>query len=210
MRPEVTEPSTNNAIRDIVILGGGTAGWMAASYLAKALHGTVRITVMEAATIPKIGVGEATVPNLQRAFFDFLEIPEDEWMRQCNASFKIAVKFVNWRGGAAAGRDDHFYHPFGLLPNCDGLPLSHHWVRRRQSGNDEPFDYACFKEPPIMDAKRSPRHLDGRRATNYAWHFDAHLVADFLRDFAVRRHGVTHIIDELDHVILDDRGYIRA
>src|SRR5262249_18576294 len=102
------ETMTDNRIGKIVILGGGTAGWMAASYLGKALQGTVDITVLEAPAIPRIGVGEATVPNLQRAFFDYLGIAEDEWMRECNAGFKIAVKFINWRtdgDGQAMPRD---------------------------------------------------------------------------------------------------------
>jgi len=124
------EVDTSDAIKDVVILGGGTAGWMTATYLSKALQGTVRITVLEAPSIPKIGVGEATVPNLQRAFFDYLGIPEDEWMRSCNAAFKTAVKFINWHGPAKKGKSDHFYHPFGLLPNCDGIPLSHYWALR--------------------------------------------------------------------------------
>ncbi|MEH0532675.1 tryptophan 7-halogenase [Streptomyces stelliscabiei] len=80
---------------------------MTAAYLGKALENTVEITVLEAPTIPRIGVGEATVPNLQRVLFDFLGINEDEWMRECNASFKTAVRFVNWRtegkGEPAAG-----------------------------------------------------------------------------------------------------------
>ena len=209
----------SDAIRDVVILGGGTAGWMTASYLAKALQGSVRITVLEAPQIPTIGVGEATVPNLQRAFFDFLDLPEHEWMRHCNASFKMAVKLVNWRrprangdnGGNGHGDSDHFYHPFGLLPNCDGLPLSHYWVNRRlRAGDQSPYDYSCFREPPMMDRKLSPRHLDGRRATNYAWHFDARLVADFLRDFSVTTQGVHHVLDELIGVTHDERGYIEA
>src|ERR1022692_2352843 len=87
----------NSPIRTVVILGGGTAGWMAASYLAKALQWTVKIVVLEAPGIPRIGVGEATVPNLQRAFFNYLGIAEEDWMRECNASFKMAVKFINWR-----------------------------------------------------------------------------------------------------------------
>lgn len=89
--------STDTRLKKVVILGGGTAGWMTAAYLGKALQGTVDITVLEAPAIPRIGVGEATVPNLQRAFFDYLGIAEDEWMRECNASFKMAVRFVNWR-----------------------------------------------------------------------------------------------------------------
>jgi tryptophan 6-halogenase len=200
----------DQAIRDVVILGGGTAGWMTAAYLAKALQGSVRITLIEAASIPKIGVGEATIPNLQRAFFDYLGLPEEEWMRGCNAAFKMAVKFINWRAPARDGVSNHFYHPFGLPPTCDGMPLSHYWALRHHDGDRAPYDYECYKEPPIMDAKLAPRHRDGRRATNYAWHFDAHLVAAYLQNFSVSRQGVRHVVDELEGVVKDDRGFITS
>lgn len=192
---------------------------MAASYLSKALQRTVELTLLEAPSIPTIGVGEATVPNLQRVFFDYLGIPEDNWMRECNASFKTAVKFINWRtpgeGVAQArdwqGRPDYFYHPFGLLPSQEQIPLSHYWSYKRLNGEtDEPFDYACFREPAIMDALRAPRHRDGRPATYYAWHLDAQLVADFLRRFATEKQGIIHVNDELNEVQLDDRGFITA
>ena len=209
----------NDRIRSVVILGGGTAGWMTASYLGKALRGGVQITLLEAPSIPKIGVGEATVPNLQRVVFDHLGIPEDEWMRECNASFKMAVKFINWRTEGPAestartrnGRPDHFYHPFGLLPALDGVPLSHYWSYRLLNGDtDEPFDYACMVEPALMDAKRAPRFADGTPATTYAWHFDAHLVADFLRRFATEKQGVVHIQDEMVGVDQDENGFITS
>src|SRR5262245_12783761 len=108
----------DSRIKNVVILGGGTAGWMAACYLARYLQGSVKITLMEAPAIGKIGVGEATVPNLQKVFFDFLGLDESEWMRECNASFKTAVKFINWRTPgpgapkprALGRRTDHFYH----------------------------------------------------------------------------------------------------
>ncbi len=198
-------------IKNLVVLGGGTAGWMTASYLSKALQGSVRITVLEAPAIPRIGVGEASVPNLQRAFFDYLGLAEDDWMRHCNAAFKTAIKFVNWQAPATAdGVNNHFYHPFGLLPNCDDVPLSHYWLLRRRAGDGEPYDYACFKEPPVMDAKLSPRHLDGRKAVNHAWHFDAHLMADFLRDFSTKNQGVVHVMDELSGVTKDANGFLTA
>jgi hypothetical protein len=206
-------------IDSVVILGGGTAGWMTASYLGKALQGTARITVLEAPGIPRIGVGEATVPNLQKTFFDYLGLPEEEWMPECNAAFKMAVKFINWRtpgessphARADANGSDHFYHPFGLLPDHDQIPLSHYWYNERHNGRtDEPFDYACFREPAIMDANRAPRDLEGRPATRYAWHFDAHLVADFLRRFATGKQGVVHVEDELAEVVQDERGFITA
>lgn len=209
----------DNRIRNVVILGGGTAGWMTASYLGKALQGTATVTVLESPTVPRIGVGEASIPNLQSAFFDYLGIPEDEWMRECNAGFKTAVKFVNWRtsgeGEAMSrpfnGRDDHFYHPFGLLPSSDLIPLSHYWFAKRYRGEtDEPYDYACMKEPVIMDAKLAPRYRDGRPATRYAWHFDAQFVAKYLCRFATSRLGVQHVPDTLTEVLRDERGYITA
>jgi tryptophan 6-halogenase len=201
----------DNAIRNVVILGGGTAGWMTAAYLQKVLEGTVNITLMEADTIPKIGVGEATVPNLQRVFFDRLGLAEDEWMRECNAAFKMAVKFVNWRKREPGAPDNHFYHSFGLIPNVDDVPLSHYWVLRNQGRQvpDEAVDYACYREPPMMDAKLAPRFRDGKQATWYAWHFDANLVARYLRRIAIGW-GVRHVVDELESVEKTPDGSIRA
>lgn len=209
----------SSRIENVVVLGGGTAGWMVAAYLGKALEKNISITVLEAPAIPRIGVGEATVPNLQRVFFDFLGLAEEDWMPECNAAFKTAVKFINWRTPGESStqarplgsRTDHFYHPFGLLPEHDGVPLSHYWFNNFQAGRtDEPFDYACFREPAMMDALRAPRWPDGRRATRYAWHFDAQLVADFLCRFAVEKQGVIHLRDEMTHADQDSRGFITA
>jgi tryptophan 6-halogenase len=208
-----------NRIERVVILGGGTAGWMAASYLGKALGDGVSITVLEAPAIPRIGVGEATVPNLHKTFFDFLGLAEEDWMREVNASFKIGIKFINWRTPGAGQalprphgtRTDHYYHLFGLLPNVGNIPLSHYWVHKKLAGQtDEPFDYACYAGAPALDANLSPRFLDGRRWTNYAWHFDAALVADFLRRFAVTKQGAVHIEDRMTEALIDQRGHITA
>jgi hypothetical protein len=210
----------DNRIRNVLVLGGGTAGWMAASYLGKALGPAVTITVVEAPAIPRIGVGEATIPNLHKVFFDFLGLSEEEWMRECNASFKMGVRFINWRtpgvGEAQAreqstGRPDHFDHLFGLLPNYENLPLSHYWVHQRLTGaTDEPFDYACYRQPAVLDRKLSPRFADGTKWVNYAWHFDANLVADFLRRFATQKQGAVHIEDRFTHAEIDQRGFITA
>lgn len=204
-------------IKKVVILGGGTAGWMTASYLGKALGPTVKISVLESPAIPRIGVGEATVPNLHKVFFQFLGLAEEDWMRECNASFKMGVRFINWRtpgdGEPEArqhnGSPDHFDHLFGLLPNHEDLPLSHYWAEKHRSGQtDEPYDYACFREPPVMDAKLAPREASGAKWTNYAWHFDAQLVADFLRRFATKTMGVEHIEAQMSEVLTDERGFI--
>jgi len=202
-----TTRADESAIRKVVILGGGTAGWMAASYLKKAFP-DVEFTLLEAPSVPKIGVGEATIPNLQSVFFDFLGIPEHEWMRHCNASFKCGIKFVNWRS-PGDDKGEYYYHLFGILRNCDGVPLSHYWAHNRAAGDAEPFAYACYSEPPLLDAKLSPRFLDFRRAMYYAWHFDAHLVADYLRSVAVGW-GVEHVQDVLERVEHAPDGGIAA
>lgn len=209
----------DQCIKNVVILGGGTAGWMTASYLAKALQGSVNITVLEAPSIPRIGVGEATVPNLHKTFFAYLGLAEEEWMRECHAGFKMGIKFINWRTEgpgvpqprALGESSDYYYHLFGLLPEYDQLPLSHYWFYKKQQGQTGlPLDYACYKEPPALDANLAPRYLDGKRWTNYAWHFDAHLVADFLRRFATQKLHVEHIEGEMTEALRDERGFITA
>jgi tryptophan halogenase len=206
-------------IRKVVVLGGGTAGWMSAAYLGKALGRHATVTVLESESIPRIGVGEATVPNLHKTFFDYLGLSEDEWMRECNASYKMGVRFINWRtpgAGEAAARPlrsgtDHFDHLFGLLPTHDGLPISHYWAEQRlQERTEEQYDYACYREPPALDAKLAPRRADGSRWTNYAWHFDAQLVADFLRRFAIEKQGAVHVEGEMVDADIDERGFITA
>lgn len=82
---------SSQLIKNILIVGGGSAGWMTASYLAKAFGNKVNITLVESPEIPKIGVGEATIPNLQKVFFDFLGLKEEDWIPECNASFKAAI-----------------------------------------------------------------------------------------------------------------------
>jgi tryptophan halogenase len=209
----------DNRVKKVVILGGGTAGWMAASYLGKALQGTASITVLEAPGVPRIGVGEATIPNLQTAFFDFLGIPEDTWMRECNAAFKTGIKFVNWRTEGTPspnprvvdGTPDAFYHIFGVLPTHDQIPLSHYWFHNHRTGKTrETFVNSCFPEALAVDALRAPRFGDDRPATRYAWHFDANLVADFLRRFATGKQGVVHVADTMTEPIVDERGFVTA
>lgn len=196
-------------VRDVVVLGGGSAGWMTAAYLHKAFEGTVNVTLIEAPLIPRIGVGEATIPNLQSVFFDFLGIPEEEWMIECRASFKGAVKFINWTRPSSAGGDDHFYHPFDQIPICGNVPLSQYWFLKHQHLEAEPLDYTCFKDVPLLDAMRSPRMIDGTKKMSYAWHFDAHLLAEFLKRWATAR-GVRHIVDTFQQASLNEQGYISS
>ncbi|MEA2564427.1 MAG: tryptophan 5-halogenase [Acidobacteriota bacterium] len=209
--------------KSIVIVGGGSSGWMTAAYLKKALRG-VDITLVEAPHIKTIGVGEATFSTI-KLFFDYLGLEEREWMPACNGAYKLAIKFVNWT--KAGG---HFYHPFQRYEMIDGYNAAEWWLKLKR--DEEAFDYSCFAIPAICDAKRSPRYLDGRvfddkvqdyfangdRVPNsflsehsvqypYAYHFDAGLLAEYLEGYATQR-GVTRIADEVVHVALREDGGI--
>ena len=104
--------------KNIVIVGGGSAGWMTAAYLQKALDKVDTITVVESKSIRTIGVGEATFSTI-KLFFDFLGLEEQDWMPSCNATYKLAIKFANWRKDGA-----YFYHPFQRYETVDGYNMA--------------------------------------------------------------------------------------
>ncbi|MFI6627136.1 tryptophan halogenase family protein [Streptomyces sp. NPDC050528] len=205
-------------IRSVVVVGGGTAGWMSANYLKAAFGDRLRVTVVESDRIPTIGVGEATFSTV-RHFFEYLGLDERAWMPECGGSFKLGIRFQDW---AAPGH--HFYHPFERLRVVDGFPMADWWLHIGE--RDQGFDRQCFITPALCEARRSPRMLDGQlfvgdvdqslgRSTlaeqraqfPYAYHFDAARLALFLTRFGVER-GVHHIRDDVLKVGQDERGWI--
>jgi len=201
--------SSEGCIRRIVILGGGSSGWMSAAYLAHAFGREVDITVVESPAIGILGVGEASVPSIGAEFFDVLGLAEEEWMPESNAAFKIGIKYVDW-ARPPGSPDNTFYHVFGEAKLCEGLPLTHHWIQQAlRGGGGKPLSYACYPSAALCDAQRSPKYLDGRKAVPYAYHFDAALLGEFLRRWCLAR-GVTRIEDHVVDVRLDERGDIDA
>jgi flavin-dependent dehydrogenase len=205
-------------VRDVVIVGGGTAGWMTATYLQAAFGDRISVTLVESANVGTIGVGEATFSTI-RHFFTYLGLEEHEWMPACNATYKLGIKFQNWR---APGHD--FYHPFERVPVVSGFTLVEWWLKERRSGR---FDRDCFMMATLCDQNRSPRQLDGtlfeaglERADGerttlseqdtqfpYAYHFDASLLAGYLMKLGTRR-GARRIVDDVVDVDVDGRGWI--
>lgn len=205
-------------IRNVVIVGGGTAGWMSATYLKTAFGDRVSVTVVESDTVATIGVGEATFSTV-RHFFDYLGLDEREWMPECSGSYKLGIRFENWRGDGT-----HFYHPFERLRTSDGFNLAE-W-HLRLGGTTESFDRNVFITPYLCEARRSPRQfggglfasaldgplgrstLDEQRAQfPYAYHFDAALLARYLTRIGIER-GVRHVVDDVVEVGQDERGWI--
>ena len=173
-------------LRNIVIVGGGTAGWMTAAALANALAGgRTTIRLVESAEIGTVGVGEATVPHI-RFYNATLGIDEAEFMRRTKATFKLGIEFRNW------GRiGDSYIHPFGAFGSeSGGIPFHQLWLRMRAAGADWPLEDFSI---PILAARanRFSHPAQDPRAPlstfSYAYQFDAGLYAAFLRDFAERR-----------------------
>src|SRR5215211_1718681 len=205
-------------IESVVIVGGGTAGWMTASYLNAAFGGRVGVTLVESPKVGRIGVGEATFSTV-RHFFDYLGLDEREWLPKCAGSYKLGIRFQNWR------REGHyFYHPFERLRTVDGFTLADWWLLL--GDRSAPFDRQCFLTSALCEANSSPRLLDGslfatgldgsldrstlaeqRAQFPYAYHFDADRVAEFLAEWSTAR-GVRRVLDEVVHVGLDQRGWI--
>jgi tryptophan halogenase len=169
-----------SAIRTIVIVGGGTAGWMAAAALSKHFGGQCTIRLVESEEIGIVGVGEATIPHIV-SFNRILGIDEDEFLKATRGTFKLGIEFVNW---AAIG--DRYIHGFGKLgPDLDGLPFHHFWLRGVQAGLSADLgDYSINTAAPRRAKFMRPRQdMAGSPLGDitYAYHFDAGLYAQFLR-----------------------------
>ena len=176
----------DNRIRDIVIVGGGTAGWMAAAALAKiAGTQTHSITLVESEEIGSVGVGEATIPPII-VFNKLLGIDEDEFVRETHATFKLGIEFIDWR------RLNHcYFHHFGLFGAVmkDSVPFAHYWLRWVKSGGN-PDNLRFSSEAEAARLGRFARTQSGRSDVpniNYAFQFDAGRYAAFLRRFAEKR-----------------------
>jgi tryptophan 7-halogenase len=186
-------------IRDIVIVGGGTAGWMAAACFARLLKSPdIRIQVIESDAIGTVGVGEATIPHILY-FNRLLGLDEDAFVRTTNATFKLGIEFVNW--GRVGQRYIHPFGPYGV--NMEGLHFHHFWLRHARSGDVPDVDAYNLQVLAARAGKfqRPETKMQGSplQTISYAFHFDASLYAKFLREFSLAR-GVTRTEGKITRV----------
>ena len=193
------------AIQSIIILGGGTAGWMSAALLARKLGPTgIRITLVESEDIGTIGVGEATVP-LIRYFNDALGIDEFDFLRATQGSYKLGIEFCDW--GIVGNTHFHGFGDYG--EPIDGLSPHHYWLRLRAVGeagaiDDHSLAYALARRGKFTPCDpREPKY-------SHAYHFDATLYARYLRRLA-ESWGVTRVEGRVGDVALDgESGNIQS
>ena len=194
-------------VRHVVIVGGGTAGWMTAAALARLVPMGTAVTLVESDAIGTVGVGEATIPPI-RGFNAMIGVDEAEFLAATGGSFKLGIEFVDW-----GGLGERYLHPFGAFGfDIDGVRFHQYWRRRRAAGITEDIgDYALCAvaaragrfAPPSADPASILSQM------NHAYHFDAGLYARFLRARA-ERGGVRRIEGEVVHVDLDgETGHVR-
>ena len=190
----------------LLIVGGGTAGWMAALHMQDAWGNKgMDISLIESPTIGAVGVGEGTTPRL-REFYDRLGIPESEWMPACNATYKCGISFPQW--STVEGYESYF-HPF--FSAADKVYVQYFWdnCRQRREGFDipaHPDDF--FLTTALARQRRSPIPINEAADDSvYGYHFDAALMGEFLKEKATQR-GVTLIQDMITDVSVNEVGDI--
>ena len=196
-------------LKNIVIVGGGTAGWMTAAAFSRMLGSHYRIRLVESDEISTIGVGEATIPGI-KMFNNGLEIDEDEFLRCTQGTFKLGIEFVNW------GRiGDSYIHGFGKIGQDLGTVSCHHyWLKMRQAGAAADLEAYSINSAAPRQSKyvRSVAEMPGSPLGDIAnaFHFDAGLYAKFLRGYAEAR-GVVRTEGKIVNTVLREAdGFIKA
>ena len=195
-------------MKNIVILGGGTAGWMTANLLQKKWRQRgIQISVVESPDIGIIGVGEGSTPLLKE-FFDSLEISESEWMPQCNATYKNGISFNDW--STVPGYESYF-HPFPCSLDFATFGFLYKYTELRRKGADvlaHPNRFSLMaglteRKLAPLPAENFPFHFQ------YGYHFDSVLIGKFLREKA-KESGVSHIEATVEKVEQESDGSIKS
>jgi len=208
-------------IEHILIVGGGTAGWLTAAFLARTLGtaaGGIRVTLVESSDIPIIGVGEGSFPSI-RGTLAAIGIDEPRFIRECDATFKQGIEFVDWAhapGSAAAAHGKRYFHPFNAPSQRPGAPeLLPYWLlgdAAPPGGPGRAFADAVSMQQRVADAGRAPKRAsdgDYLGPMNYAYHFDAGKFAALLARHA-RSLGVAHLLATVERAELGPDGAIAA
>lgn len=194
--------------KSICILGGGTAGWIAASLFQHhwGPSGT-KVMLIESSLIGIVGVGEGSTPQL-KAFFDTIGIAEDEWMPRCNATYKTGIEFLGWSDRAGFSS---YFHPFPTDLDIHTAPQFFYNAQARRNGIDVPaHPDRFFLQRALAERRLAPLPpANFPFVTSYGYHFDAQLVGSFLREVAIGR-GVDHVDTQIMSVEMSAEGNVAA
>jgi glycine/D-amino acid oxidase-like deaminating enzyme len=192
----------SEAIKHIVVVGGGSAGWLVAGLLA-AEH-PLRVTLVESPAVPAIGVGEGTWPSM-RDTLQRIGVSESDFFRECDAAFKQGSRFNAWVTGQA---DDYYFHPFVLPQGYGDANLAAAWQQVRDK---LPFADLVSYQPHLCVQGRAPKQFSTPEfagVANYGYHLDAGKFGVFLREHCVGKLGVGHVLDHVEDIRSKENGDI--
>ncbi|MBU3004459.1 tryptophan halogenase family protein [Paraglaciecola arctica] len=198
-------------IKRIIVLGGGTAGWITAGILARK-HASnpeqqpIQISLIESADIGVVGVGEGTWPTMRKTLAQ-LGIAETQFIRHCGATFKQASKFVNW----IHGQNDVYYHPFTEPQGFNKVDPAPYWQSFVAPGCS--FSEAVSFQQFLCENNLAPKSIANKEyevVANYGYHLDAAKFITLLRDHCVSQLGVQHICDTVEQVNVNDDGDLES
>jgi hypothetical protein len=185
-------------VRHVIVVGGGTAGWLTAANLAKKFNSknenAIQVTLIESPDIPTIGVGEGTWPTMRKTLAR-LGISENDFLLKCNASFKQATKFVNWKETPQDGLNNHYYHLFTSIFDPADFNIAPYW-QLGEVGHNFTYAETVSVQGKICELGLAPKTIltkEYEGIQNYAYHLDAGLFMELLREHSVDNLGVKHV-----------------
>ncbi|MGI9248929.1 MAG: tryptophan halogenase family protein [Woeseiaceae bacterium] len=199
----------SDPVNKVVIVGGGTAGWLTAGLLA-AEHRSrdesgLKVILIESPDVSPIGVGEGTWPTM-RTSLQTMGISETDFIRNCDASFKQGTRFNGWLSGG----DEFYYHPFALPQRFHEIDLARHWQPLREHVS---YADAVTPQSRVCSLALAPKQIttpEFASALNYGYHLDAGKFSKFLEWHCVEKLGVTHVVDNVVAVNAADNGDIES
>ena len=208
--------SSNKLIRRVLVVGGGTAGWLTAGLLAKKLNcreaGHVEVALVESPNIPILGVGEGTWPTIRNTL-QTLGIDETEFIRHCDATFKQGSEFVNWVHTPGPGEKSSYYHPLSAVFHASyDFNLAPYWLLNKSELGGS-YDDATSSQSQICRRNLAPKKITTpayAAVQNYSYHLDANKFAAYMHQHCVEHLGVKHISADVTEVIQDQQGFLVA
>lgn len=204
-----------NKITSIVIVGGGTAGWLTAGIIA-AEHNSnqtngLKVTLIESPQVSTIGVGEGTWPTMRNTL-DKIGISETEFIQCCDVSFKQGSQFVNWRH-SSLDKVDKYYHPFVAPEGYDKGNIVAHWYNLSQQHSNTSFAHTYSYQAHLCDNNKAPKQIqtpEYAAVANYAYHLNATKFANLLKQHCINKLGVNHISDHIVNINNSENGDIQS
>ncbi|MCH2191510.1 MAG: tryptophan 7-halogenase [Gammaproteobacteria bacterium] len=208
--------NNQDSLSHVIVVGGGTAGWITAGILAKrfdcANNQSMRVSLVESPNIPILGVGEGTWPTIRNTL-QSLGISETEFIRNCDGTFKQGSEFVNWVHTPKDGEKSSYYHPLNsVYHSAYDFNLAAYWLLQ-DSENRQSYDFATASQAHICSVFKAPKKIttpEFSALQNYSYHLDANKFARFMHEHCVNKLGVEYISADVLRANIDNDGYISS